>query len=410
MTAVLRMPSIAGLKKDADMESKAAKINVLELGPGCLFINKPVGISVHNESGKDLLCLVNVYINANPRVKKQTDFDPDFGVHPVHRLDKGTSGVILLAVNRDSFQYFSGQFESRQVTKRYVALVHGCLEIQKPDDTRGVWHWPLTKAAGGRKNPAGAGKRTPCETHYRVLGQSAHYTMLALRIHTGRTHQIRRHAKLAGHPVVGDGRYGSARAITYLRTNHGFTRLALHARSLTLSTEAGKEPHVIEAETIPDAMKTLFENDKIIIQAVDPRLPEVINMIADLDEYQASLYPPESNHLVDVEKLADQAYYFIAAFDGDRPIAIASFKRAEDYVEIKRLYVPKPHRGKKLAVRLMIVLQKTALSEGYPEARLETGVHQHEAIALYEKLGYERTVPFGTYKEDPLSVFMRKKL
>jgi putative acetyltransferase len=159
-----------------------------------------------------------------------------------------------------------------------------------------------------------------------------------------------------------------------------------------------------------DKMTTLFENDKISIHPVDPRLPEITAMIADLDEYQATLYPPESNHLVDVEKLAGKAYYFIAGYEAGRPLAIASFKREAAYVEIKRLYVPEQYRGRKLALRLMNDLEKKAISEGYPEARLETGIHQHEAIALYKKLGYTTIEPFGAYIEDPLSVFMGKKL
>jgi putative acetyltransferase len=157
-------------------------------------------------------------------------------------------------------------------------------------------------------------------------------------------------------------------------------------------------------------MMNLFEKDKISIRPVDPRIPEISGMIADLDAYQASLYPAASNHLVAVEKLAGKGYFFIAAFAEDRPIAIASSKRHTGYVEIKRLYVPEAHRGRGLAASLMAVLHQKAVSEGYPEARLETGVHQQAAIKLYEKLGYEKTGPFGSYKKDPLSVFMRRKL
>ncbi len=70
---------------------------------------------------------------------------------------------------------------------------------------------------------------------------------------TGRTHQIRRHAKLAGHPVVGDARYGSTRAINYLRRNFAFDRLALHARSLTLQLPDGKTPETIETPSNPQS-------------------------------------------------------------------------------------------------------------------------------------------------------------
>jgi 23S rRNA-/tRNA-specific pseudouridylate synthase len=79
---------------------------------------------------------------------------------------------------------------------------------------------------------------------------------------TGRTHQIRRHAKLAGHPIVGDARYGSDRAIKFLREHHGFNRLALHARSLTLRLPDEKDQTTIETPTIPDRMTALFGEDR----------------------------------------------------------------------------------------------------------------------------------------------------
>ena len=95
--------------------------------------------------------------------------DPSFGVSPVHRLDKETSGVILLAVTREVFRFFSKQFESRQVTKRYVAVLHGRLENPNENDPWGTWSWALAKTAGGRHNPEGAGHRQDSRTRYRSL-------------------------------------------------------------------------------------------------------------------------------------------------------------------------------------------------------------------------------------------------
>jgi putative acetyltransferase len=156
----------------------------------------------------------------------------------------------------------------------------------------------------------------------------------------------------------------------------------------------------------------MMTKDKTIqICPADPRTPAIRDMISDLDVYQASLYPPESNHLEPVEKLVTPDYYFIAAWQDRELLGIASFKRVStSYVEIKRLYIPHQNRGLGLAIKLMDALEEKALQEGYPEACLETGIHQHEALGLYEKLGYEKTRPFGSYQEDPLSVFMRKKL
>jgi 23S rRNA-/tRNA-specific pseudouridylate synthase len=85
--------------------------------------------------------------------------------------------------------------------------------------------------------------------------------MVEIELLSGRTHQIRRHAKLSGHPVVGDARYGTARAINYIKRNCGFDRLALHARSLAIRLPGGKEPQTIEAPGIPGKMRELFQND-----------------------------------------------------------------------------------------------------------------------------------------------------
>jgi putative acetyltransferase len=154
----------------------------------------------------------------------------------------------------------------------------------------------------------------------------------------------------------------------------------------------------------------------ITIQSEDPRTPDIHKFIDDLDAYQAELYPPESNHLEPVENLITPDYYFIAARTENKLLGIASFRRmpahkgSQPYVEIKRLYVPQKFRGKGLATQLMDALEEKALAEGYSQACLETGISQNEALRLYKKRGYQKTLPFGTYREDPLSVFMRKKL
>jgi putative acetyltransferase len=155
-------------------------------------------------------------------------------------------------------------------------------------------------------------------------------------------------------------------------------------------------------------MKT---EDTISIRPADPRTPPIRKMISELDDYQAALYPPESNHLEPVNKLISPEYFFIAAWKGQDILGIASFRRVSGmYVEIKRLYVPHQKRGLGLAIKLMNALEEKAIQEGYSEARLETGIHQNEALSLYQKLGYDKAGPFGSYQEDPLSVFMRKKL
>ncbi|MGC9967145.1 MAG: RNA pseudouridine synthase [Syntrophobacteraceae bacterium] len=242
-------------------EDEALRIPILAFGKGWLAVDKPAGITIHNESGRDLCSLASAFIQKETAIRTRLGMDRDFGVNPVHRLDKETSGVVLLAVNREMFRFFSNQFESRQVKKRYVAILHGMLENPLEDDPWGTWGWPLAKTAGGRHNPEGAGQRQDSRTLYRVLDHSQHYTMVEIELLSGRTHQIRRHAKLSGHPVVGDARYGTARAINYIKRNCGFDRLALHARSLAIRLPGGKEPQTIEAPSIPGKMRDLFQND-----------------------------------------------------------------------------------------------------------------------------------------------------
>ncbi len=247
---------------------KSVEIPVLALGKGWLAVDKPAGLTVHNETGRDLCTIMDRDIREKPAL--YTDMGPytDFGIHPVHRLDKETSGVLLMAAERETFRLLSMQFESRRIQKRYIAILHG--PVVPPDSNErpeaekawGTWQWPLAKEAGGRKNPAGSGPKVFCETRYRVLYRSVHYSLAEIEILTGRKHQIRRHAKLAGHPVAGDDRYGSTRAINFLKTNHAFDRLGLHALSLTFCPPGETAPLTIETAGIPIQMRELFEKDR----------------------------------------------------------------------------------------------------------------------------------------------------
>jgi RluA family pseudouridine synthase len=239
-------------------------VPVLAIGRGWLVVDKPAGMSVHNEPRRDLCSLAAALIQKETEFQGQIAMDPDFGVNPVHRLDKETSGVVLLATTREMFRFFSNQFASRQVIKRYVALLHGPLNNPEAGNPWGTWCWALGQTAGGRHHPEGKGQRHDSQTRYRILDHSAHYTMVEIELLSGRTHQIRRHAKLSGHPVVGDARYGSTRAANYLRRNHAFDRLALHARALTLQFSSGNDPETVETPEIPSQMRDLFQKDSAV--------------------------------------------------------------------------------------------------------------------------------------------------
>ena len=148
----------------------------------------------------------------------------------------------------------------------------------------------------------------------------------------------------------------------------------------------------------------------IEIKRVDPRGPEYIRLLQASDEYAASLYPAESNHMLDIETmLRPQMNFFGVLVDGAVK-ACGGFWAHDDYVEIKRVFVDPSARGFGISRKLMEVLEVEAQTKGFKIARLETGVSQSEALGLYRAIGYVDRGPFGDYKLDPLSVFMEKML
>ena len=152
-------------------------------------------------------------------------------------------------------------------------------------------------------------------------------------------------------------------------------------------------------------------NQVIFITRADPREHAVRVLIDELDAYQQMLYPAESNHLLDIETLAlPQMCFFSVAVDGD-VLGCGGIWLHEDYVEIKRVYVSPKARGLGLARKIMARLEDEARAAGMKLARLETGIHQPEALGLYRALGYVDYGAFADYPEnDPFSVFMEKRL
>jgi len=142
-----------------------------------------------------------------------------------------------------------------------------------------------------------------------------------------------------------------------------------------------------------------------------PDQPEVIALIADLDAYHDSLYPPESRHYLNLASLKQPNVVFaVARDDNGRAIGCGAIVLGPDAGELKRMYVSPQGRGRGVAKRLLALLESQALGAGCKLLRLETGPYQPEALALYAAAGYERRGPFGGYSNDPLSVFMQKRL
>lgn len=154
----------------------------------------------------------------------------------------------------------------------------------------------------------------------------------------------------------------------------------------------------------------LREPVTIRIQVGNPASSAVKPLLDALDKYQMSLYPAESNHLLPIEALQQPNVTFLIADADGEPAGCGAFVNHGDYAEIKRMFVAHMYRGLKLGRRILDDLETRIGTAGITVARLETGVSQPEAIGLYEKAGYRRCGPFGSYQEDPLSVFMEKKL
>ena len=149
----------------------------------------------------------------------------------------------------------------------------------------------------------------------------------------------------------------------------------------------------------------------VIIAPESPRQDDVARLIRELDSYQESLYPPESNHFLDLDSLAaDDVRFFVARRAGEALGCGALRIDAAGYAEVKRMFVLPAARGLKLGQRILGHLEEQARREGIASVRLETGIHQAAALALYRGAGYVERGPFGDYQPDPLSVFMEKTL
>lgn len=147
------------------------------------------------------------------------------------------------------------------------------------------------------------------------------------------------------------------------------------------------------------------------IAAESPRQLDVVALIEELDAFQRPLYPPESHHGVDIATLARPEVLFVVARDAQgRAQGCGGVMWAGDHGELKRMYVRAECRGQGMAQGLLAHLEAEAEARGCPALRLETGIHQHEALRFYERAGFLRRGPFGDYWDDPLSVFMEKRL
>lgn len=149
----------------------------------------------------------------------------------------------------------------------------------------------------------------------------------------------------------------------------------------------------------------------VIITPEHPANPDAMLLIAELDAHLEPLYPSKSRHGFSVEQLIAEGVDFFVVRDGGVAVGCGGIKFfGSDYGEIKRMYVRPQFRGRGFARMLLEHLAAHAVSRGVMLLRLETGIHQHAAISLYESMGFQRVAPFGSYTDDPVSRCYEKRI
>ena len=203
---------------------------VLHEDAGMVVLDKPAGLTVHPGAGRATGTLAHLLLARYPEMSGVGGLGRP-GI--VHRLDKGTSGVMVVARTAASYQRLSRAFAGRTVVKRYLAVVYG-----RPEANAGVVDAPIGRHRDRRKEMTVRPDGRPARTGYRLLAARSGIALLELDLATGRTHQIRVHLKSIGHPLIGDPVYGEARWRGLPRAAQAplrdFPRPALHAWRLAL--------------------------------------------------------------------------------------------------------------------------------------------------------------------------------
>lgn len=204
-------------------------IDLLYVDPYVVVADKPSGIIVHRGwDNDDDVAMFRV----RDLIGQQ--------VHPIHRLDRGTSGALLFARTKEAAAALCKSFEEGRVDKTYFALVRG----EPPAE--GIVDYAIPKSEDG--------PRVPARTRYRLLRRSSvdRCSLVEATPETGRLHQVRRHLRHLNHPLVGDVRYGSGAINRHYRATYGLHRLALHARSLGFDHPETGERIRVYAPVPPD--------------------------------------------------------------------------------------------------------------------------------------------------------------
>ena len=221
--------------RELDIKAQDIPVEVVYEDNDIIVVNKPKGLVVHPANGN----WDGTLVNAIMAICKDSLSGIGGEIRPgiVHRLDKDTSGLLIIAKNDESHLNMSNQIKDRKVKKIYYALVRGVVS-----EDEATINMPIARSTKDRKKMAVNKNGKEAITHFKVLERFSKYTLLEVKIDTGRTHQIRVHLSEIGHPVVGDEVYSNG------KNDFGIKGQLLHAKSLTFRHPiTGEEMH-LEAE------------------------------------------------------------------------------------------------------------------------------------------------------------------
>ncbi len=210
----------------AELRPWVVPLSIVHEDEALIVIDKPAGMTVHPVPGNEDKTMANAVIAYAPSIE---GIGGERRPGIVHRLDKDTSGLIVVAKNERAHAHLAEQFKSREVGKVYLALVTG-----HPSPPEADIEAPIGRHPRDRQRMAIVSTGRPSITRYRVVSMYKRASLVEARPRTGRTHQIRVHLASVGHPVVGDSTYG--------RAVEGLSRQFLHARQLAFAHPGSGEP------------------------------------------------------------------------------------------------------------------------------------------------------------------------
>lgn len=187
-----------------DLTPEKIPLDIVYEDDDVIVVNKPQGMVVHPAPGHPDHTLVNALLYHSPLSTINGEFRPGI----VHRIDKDTSGLLMVAKNDLAHRSLAAQLKAKTNQREYVALVHGVIK-----QDAGTIDAPIGRSKKDRKKQAVVSDGRHAVTHFKVLHRFRHYTLVSCRLETGRTHQIRVHMKSIGHPLAGDPLYGPRKTL-----------------------------------------------------------------------------------------------------------------------------------------------------------------------------------------------------